>query len=363
MNYDVAIFKDLIQAYPTWNALRHHLEQLHLRVIDCSDGYFIIRYEKGSSHFSNPCVPWFRSVVWDSTTNRPLCISPPKASDTTDLTTNGDRIEEFLEGVMINVFLDRDGSVRYATRSKLNATGTFYSSRSFLELLMEALGSVDSRTLRGSDTFGSLLLQHPEHRIVSHVKSPAVHVIHTGSVTDGGVVHFTEQMPVLTKPADQTLDQWFKHLAETKGWQWQGIVLKDGKGTRYRKRSSAYTMVRTLRSDSPRLDLRFLKLRQKRMLETYFYYYPEDEEPMHRLENAIRTLTQQLYSAYVHCHIKHTIVFAELPMQLKTHVWSLHSLYLGTLKEKGYFIRKQEAIQYVNSLPIPRLLHLLKFVD
>ena len=65
----------------------------------------------------------------------------------------------------------------------------------------------------------------------------------------------------------------------------------------------------------------------------------------------------------MHCHIKHTIVFAELPMQLKTHVWSLHSLYLGTLKEKGYFIRKQEAIQYVNSLPIPRLLHLLKFVD
>ena len=360
MNYDVAIFGELLQKFPTWDVLRPHLEQIHLRVIDCSDGYFIIRYEKGSSYFSDPCVPWFRSVIWDATTNRPLCIAPPRA---TDLTTSEVRIEEFLEGVMINIFIDRDGQVRYATRSKLDATGTFYSSRSFQELLMEALGSVDSRSLLGSSTFGSLLLQHPEHRIVSHIKSPAVHVIHTGTVDASGVVHFIEQMPAMTKPPDQTLDQWFKHLTETKGWQWQGIVLKDGKGARARMRSSAYTMVRTLRSDSPRLDLRFLKLRQKRMLETYFYYYPEDEKPMYQLESAIRTLTQQLYSAYVACHMKHSAVFAELPPHLKTHVWSLHSLYLGTLKEKGYFIRKQEAIYYMNTLPIPRLLHLLKFVD
>jgi hypothetical protein len=360
MNYDVVIFEELLQKFPTWDVLRPHLEQLHLRVIDCSDGYFIIRYEKGSSYFSNPCVPWFRSVLWDATTNRPLCIAPPRA---TDLTTNEVRIEEFLEGVMINVFLDRNGNVRYTTRSKLDATGTFYSSRSFQDLLMEALGSVDSRTLLGSHTFGSLLLQHPEHRIVSYIEKPMVHVIHTGTVDASGSVHFTEQRPALIKPVDQPLDQWFKSLAETKGWQWQGIVLKDGKGGRARMRSSTYAMVRTLRSDSPRLDLRFLKLRQKRMLETYFYYYPEDEEPMHRLEMSIRILTQQLYTAYVDCHIKHTSLFANLPPSLKTHVWSLHSLYLGSLKEKGHFIRKQETMQYINTLPIPRLLHLLKFMD
>jgi len=360
MNYDVTLFKDLIQAFPLWPQLRAHLEQMQLRIIDCSDNYYIIRYEKGISHFSNPCVPWFRSVVWDGTTNRPLCIAPPKAS--VDLTTKEYRIEEFLEGVMVNLFLDREGRIRYATRSRLDATGTFYSSRSFLELLQEALGSISEQSLLGSATFGSLLLQHPEHRIVSRIQTPAVHVIHTGVLDLSGVVHFTEHRPALERPAEEPLDLWFKYLAESKGWQWQGIVLKDGQGGRTRMRSSTYAMVRTLRSDSNRLDIRFLKLRQKHLLETYFYYYPEDQGPMRQLELDIRAITYQLYGAYVNCHIKHTCLFADLPAHLKTHVWALHSQYLGTLKEKGYFIRKQEVIQYVNGLAIPRILHLLRFL-
>ena len=360
MNYDVVLFQDLIKTYPTWTQLRPHLEQMQLRIIDCSDNYYIIRYEKGLSHFSNPVVPWFRSVVWDGTTNCPLSIAPPKAS--VDLTTKEYRIEEFLEGVMVNLFLDREGRIRYATRSRLDATGTFYSSRSFLELLREALGSTSEQELLGLAQFASLLLQHPEHRIVSRIQTPAVHVIHTGVVDPSGGVHFTEHRPTLTKPAEEPLESWFKYLAESKGWQWQGIVLKDGQGKRARMRSSTYAMVRTLRSDSPRLDIRFLKLRQKHLLETYYYYYPEDQAPMRQLELDIHAITQQLYTAYVNCHIKHAHPFADLPAQLKTHVWALHSQYLGTLKEKGYFIRKQEVIQYVNGLAIPRILHLLRFL-
>lgn len=360
MSYDLSIFKDLIQRYPTWADLHPYLESLHLRIIDCSNGYAIIRYEKGSSQFSNPVVPWFRSVVWDLPSNRPLSIAPPKASEAVaNFISN--RYEEFLEGVMINVFLDREGEIRYATRSKLDATGTFYSSRSFRELLTEALGSTDLKSLLGSATFASLLLQHPEHRIVSLLAKPAVHVIHTGVVDAAGTVHFTEHVPTLEKPADQFFDQWFKQLSEKNGWQWQGLVLKDGKGLRARVRSSAYTMVRTLRSDSPRLDVRYLKLREKHLLETYFYYYPEDQQPMRSLEQKIRHITHELYTAYVDCHIKHLIPFAELPAPLKTHVWSLHSFYMSSLKARGYFIRKQEVIQYVNTLPIPRILHLLKY--
>jgi len=365
MNYDVILFQELIQAYPTWAQLRPHLEQMHLRIIDCSDNYHIIRYEKGISHFSNPCVPWFRSVVWDGVTNRPLCIAPPKASEISrmvDLTTNEYRIEEFLEGVMVNLFLDREGRIRYATRSRLDATGTFYSSRSFLELLREALGPITEQSLLGSAAFASLLLQHPEHRIVSRIQTPAVHIIHTGVVDLSGTVHFMEHQPALEKPAGESLDRWFKQLTESKGWQWQGIVLKDGLGKRYRMRSSTYAMVRTLRSDSPRLDIRFLKLRQKCLLETYYYYYPEDQAAMRLIELNIRAITHQLYDAYVNCNIKHAQPFADLPGHLKTHVWALHSQYLGTLKEKGYFIRKQEVIQYMNTLAINRILHLLRFL-
>jgi hypothetical protein len=211
--------------------------------------------------------------------------------------------------------------------------------------------------------FVSLLLQHPEHKLVSRISEPKAIIIHRGSVgTDGSVV-IKECVEPLIKPADLPVDQWAKTLAEQKGWQHQGIVVKDGQGARYRIRSSAYTMVRTLRGDSPRLDVRFLKLRQQRLLETYLFYYPEEKELMDQLELLLRLLTQQLYSFYVSVHIKHSIKFADLPPQWKTHVYALHSFYLGNLKARGFFVRKQEVVQYVNNLPIPRVLHLFRQTD
>jgi hypothetical protein len=78
------------------------------------------------------------------------------------------------------------------------------------------------------------------------------------------------------------------------------------------------------------------------------------------LEQRLRAITQQLYQAYVNAHITHATPFMELPAHLKTHVFSLHSLYLGSLKARGFFVRKQEVIEYMNRLPIPRILHLFK---
>jgi hypothetical protein len=207
--------------------------------------------------------------------------------------------------------------------------------------------------------FVSLLLQHPEHRLVRHVMEPKAILIHTGSIDSSGLVTFKNRVEPLTKPADLSLDVWARQLAELKGWQFQGIVIKQG-SNRFRIRSSAYTMVRTMRGDSPRLDVRFLKLRQQKMMETYLFYYPEEKELMDQLERLTRQLTQQLYNFYVCTHIKHSIKFADLPPQWKTHIYALHSYFLGNLKPRGFFIRKQEVIQYMNNLPIPRLLHLFK---
>jgi len=262
---------------------------------------------------------------------------------------------------MINAFL-KDGQVRLATRSKLDATGTFYSARSFQSLLMDTgmtLDRIQALLTESQSLFVSLLLQHPEHRLVSHVTEPKAYVIHTGSVAESGLVAFNNHVAPLTKPSDLSLDLWARQLAEKNGWQHQGLVIKNG-SDRYRVRSSAYTMVRTLRGDSPRLDVRFLKLRQQRMLLTYLFYYPEEKELIDQYELLVRQLTQQLYNFYVCVHIKHSIKFADLPPQWKTHIFALHSFYLGNLKAQGFFIRKQEVVQYMNNLPIPRVLHLFK---
>jgi hypothetical protein len=278
---------------------------------------------------------------------------------------------------MMNAFLDTSGQVVLTTRSKLGATGTFYSSRSFQDLLTEALNTIQLKDLfTDSTTFLSLLLQHPEHRIVAKLSTPHVYIIHTGSVESDGTVTLKDRVDPSSSslplslsypPSIDTTDlttmnctAFVQGLAEKRGWMWQGIVAKDGAGRRYRMRSNAYSMIRTLRGDSPRQDVRFLKLRSKQLLETYLYYYADEKDAMWGLEQRLRAVTQQLYQAYVNTHITHAIPFQELPAHLKTHVFSLHSLYLGSLKARGFFVRKQEVIEYMNRLPIPRVLHLFK---
>lgn len=364
MTYSIHCFKELIEQFPAWTDLRCHLESYaggKLRIIDSGSNLFLIRYDKGQSNFNVSSTGWFRSVVWDSVTNRPVCVAPPKAQEGPIPEGVDTLYEEFYEGVMINAF-QKDGQVRLATRSKLDATGTFYSARSFQSLLMDTgmtLDRIQALLTESNTLFVSLLLQHPEHRLVSRVTEPKAHVIHTGTVDASGLVTFQNQVEPLVKPTDLSLDLWARQLAEKNGWQHQGLVIKNG-SDRYRIRSSAYTMVRTLRGDSPRLDVRFLKLRQQRMLETYLFYYPEEKELIDQYELLMRQLTQQLYNFYVCVHIKHSIKFADLPPQWKTHIFALHSFYLGNLKAQGFFIRKQEVVQYMNNLPIPRILHLFK---
>ena len=270
---------------------------------------------------------------------------------------------------MINAFRDASGVVQIASRSKLGATGTFYSKRPFSALLEDALKikGQDLQTILPADAdFGSFLLQHPEHRIVALRSEPALHLIHTGTVAEDGTVRIQENeaLESVTLPSIPTtlleFQQVVAQLAEQRGYMWQGLVLKDGQGGRWRWRSNSYAMVRTLRGDMSRPDVRFLKLRSQQLVDTYLYYYPEDRAALWSMEKTIRSLTSRLYDLYVSCHIRHDIPFAELPAHWKTHVYALHSLYLSMLKPAGFFVRKQEVIQYMNDLVFQRVLHLIK---
>jgi hypothetical protein len=381
--YSVPYFKELVTTYPSFEEVRRYCEQNHVRVIDGTNRYAILRYDKAFQTSQTLHDGFFRSLVWDTVTNRPVCVAPPKACEqaseqafvaSEQASSTPYRCEEFLEGVMVNAFLDASGTVQLATRSKMGATGIFYSRRSFQDLLVDALQQKGIATIQGIKqilgihTFASFLLQHPEHRIVSKITVPSLYLIHRGSVSEDGTVILQEvndgafAIPTITVPVNTSPEALVIQLAEQRGWQWQGLVFKDGHGSRWRLRSKAYTMVRTLRGESPRQDVQFLNLRSKGMMETYLYYYPEEKDAMWDLEGSLRNLTHTLYQQYVTVHIKHQRKFAELPPFWKPHVFSLHSLFLGTLKQKGHFIRKQEVIQYMNHLPIPRVLHLFKSV-
>jgi hypothetical protein len=268
---------------------------------------------------------------------------------------------------MINVYLKGDESV-LVTRSSFDATGTFFTDRSFKELLNDALCVADISDIRtlipAGFTFVSLLLQHPEHRIVEPVSVPKLHQIHVGCVFEDGRFELEEQnLPLtplrLTPPSDTNIAQWIAVLAEQRGWQWQGATMKDNAGNRWRVRSNIYRMVRSLRGNTPRDDVRFAQLYVAHLVETYLYYYPEDTSMFRLIQCRLEHTVKTLYDRYVRLHITKTLKPENLEPMWKPHVFALHGFYIYTLRPNKHFIREKDVWNYAQTLPWQQLLHIM----
>lgn len=387
MSYTVSHFESLRQRFPTWAELKAHIESPEggaLRVVEQEGNPLVIlRYVKGTSVLGSAelGVGLFRSVVWDTAANMPVCIAPPKARD--GLPPTGVQLsatEDFVDGVMMSAFLQRGGSLGVATRTILGGTTSFYSSKSFAQLFDEALAAsplksraeleaaLKSHLELSADTtsvFVSFVLQHPEHRVVAKVVAPGLHVVHVGSVTGNGTVQMSERAvnwpqqlsrlqipsyPIRIFRSEQEIQDLLRKTAVQRGWRWQGLVFKDGSGSRWRLRTPTYQMLRELRGAEATQVERFLRLRRERKVKEYLTHYGEERQEMWGLEQTMRARTADVLAAYVDVHKAHAVKFAELPDVLKPAVFLLHIKWRDELREKGFKVRLQNAIEVVNKL-------------
>jgi hypothetical protein len=317
-----------------------------------------------------------RSVVWNTETNRPCCVAPFAARRDQKIPLNTSlRVEDFVEGVMINVFRSKnDTDLQVASRSRVDAGGKFYSEKSFREMFDEALQAKNSsledlNTLMVPSgemeegvvtTFCSLVMAHPEHRVVRTVHEANLWLIYRGSVLEDGTVQFsTENLPADWTPKvyseDFQVTEWsemkakFEEIRKTNRWFWQGLVVHTGAGTeRWRFRNGAHDRVRRdLRGMESNPLARFLRLRAEKRVQGYLRVYSEDNELFQSLERDYRAATKTLYTWYCRCHKEHSVVFKSMPKSVQPLVFELHKHYLGTLRPKNYTLRLAETIAWI----------------
>jgi len=383
------VFSELISRYPTWDALRLFLiseEGGKLRVMASeTDDLAIIRYTKGTSDFKKPHVPYFRSVVWSRSRNLPVCVAPIKALYGNAEPGVAVRITDFVDGTMINVFRTADG-VRIATRTSIDARGTFYSARSFAELFSDAFRALGGTTrffesVLKVGEFVSFVLQHPEHKTVLSISQPRIFVSYFGSVTNGvSMTADASQWPErLASYAPQVYSEsltFDTHKASYQmmrdqrlGYSWQGMVFQEVDGPRrWRIRNPAYTAVRTLRGSESNPMERFLRLRSEGTVKKYLEHFRDESNELWGFEKALRERTQELYTAYTEMNKLKVKTMKQLPYCLRPHVYALHGIYLASLpkdgsqapKESVKPILKDRVVQYVNDLSLEDQLILLK---
>ncbi len=379
-NVTVNTFQNWVQNYSSWADLKTYLESVGVSVREFeSSPYAVVRYVKGKTDFEKtPELVWARSVIWNVDTHRPVCVAPRKASYGQPPCKKQLQYENFVDGSMINVFATRNcktNQVDYqcASRSQLNASGTFYSEKTFQAMFMEALaekkitalqdlfGPSDMPTSDTPSTFLSFVLQHPEHRVVERVKRPTVYLVQTGRVKSTGEVeftaknHFLEHLSLVSTSIEfedeKSLFDWFREQAYQRGWTWQGYVFKDGEGNRWRIRSNTYKILRSLRGSEAGADLRFLRLRYDGKVPDYLKHYHEDRQTFWNFEQKLRKETRAVYDAYVEVHKAHAKKLGDLENPIRTAVYLLHSHYLKDLRPQNQHVSLATAIELINSMP------------
>jgi len=398
MSFTINVFSELCVSYPTWAELSVFLtseEGGKLRVVQTdSSPYAIVRYTKGVSNFDLSHVPFFRSVVWNTVTNRPVSVAPCKAEEGEPVDGTEVRVSDFVDGTMIQAWQDGD-QLQIATRTSLGAKGGFYCSRSFAEMLEDALKSSGGtqkflESVLTTGKFASLVLQHKDHKTVAPIPYDRVFVCYFGSVDFNGVVTMTQNTSLwperLASYAPQLYSESLVKGAKTllqenqnKGYSWQGLVFQDvASSRRWRLRNPAYVIVRTLRGSEASQAARFLRLRHSGNVKQYLNYFREESGTMWEFESTLRQRSSELYAAYNDMNKLKTKSMRDLPYSLRPHVYALHGKYLANVKaaaelhaantQEGLLttpkvsnsILKQVVIDYVNALAVEDQLKLLE---
>ena len=226
----------------------------------------------------------------------------------------------------------------------------------------------------------SFVLQHPKNRIVVPIVQPGIiltnkYKIENNQVYNNNDITSTRFSKLtmyaikdenISKSLNYTGSSWndiIEHFFSSNlPYQLQGIVLYNIKGERTKIRNKNYEEVKHLRGNSPKLQYQYYNLRQQGIVRDFLKYYPEHKQEFSDFRRDLHKYTSQLYQNYINCFIKKQKSLKEYPYQFKTHMYKLQELYINELKLDGKFVNKGVVIEYINTLPPPRLMHSINYI-
>ena len=348
--------------------------------------YTVVKYDKEKclpSSYHN--VGFLRCMIIDRDENRIVCVGPNKSimlKEFDDYYNGKLHYEEFVDGVMINVFWDAtDEKWEYATRSNVGASIRFFvQDKTFRTMFEEALleDNIDLNILSKSLCY-SFVLQHPLNRIVSPVERPRAVLVEAHEITDEIATYYPHGMTdndlklrsIIDKHSIPIPEKYkYKNHKEAKDahatrntyFGCVGVIIKNYEtGCRSKIRNPVYEEVKSLRGNHPKLQYLYLVLRQSGSVSKYLHYFNENAGDFETYRTQLHNYSHNLYVNYVDCFINKKARIHTYPHQYKVSMSALHTIYLDTLMPNGNHIHKGVVIKYVNELPPQRQMYLINY--
>lgn len=376
-----------------------NLKQKHWAV--GGKNYNVVRYDKQFlSQDRAETVGLFRSVV--HLDGKIISFAPPKTISYDSFVSRLDnskpvKIEDYVEGTMINAFHTGE-SWEITTRSSVGGRVAFYTmdgkpqtgvENTFRGMFMDTLQHNEMMNDEGDDSKNDLLaqldnfpknycfsfvLQHPKNRIVVPFTTPQLFLVKMYEITDNVVSEVD-----ITDDVRSKLPNWMQYprggddLASMSAYlssgdadyKIVGAMISgfdtEGRHMRSKYRNVTYETVRKLRGNQPKLQYRYLMLRQSQKVKDYLRYYPEHKNLFSDYRDMIHKFTHELHSKYISCYVKKEGPLGGYSSQYRTHMYKLHELYTTSLSKENKIVRRSVVVTYVNELHPSLLMHSINF--
>lgn len=408
-------------------------------------GLKLFKYDKNKLNSEDwECVEHIgkmRSVIYDNSSV--LCVAPVKSQDYTHFISryaNKDsnswciyskqdeqdhsdedyeyspmniddiRVEEYIEGTMINVFYSpNDMRWKIATKSLIDANGSFFNSTlKFSDMFYDILDEYEMNLNDLCKDFCySFVMRHPENRIVENIYKKEIILVG---------VYFIEQQTskqwnvysldihdtnLRNMHKHTTMEMIFDHtpkqyecntpmLSEfmSKLWNTQTdygkvglmvyaiqyntiqIPLNNEDGTidiRYKSlevrskvRNMTYEHIRYLRGNQPKLTYHFCELYINNLIEEFLNYYPEYKKDYEIFIQRILKFEQQLFKYYRMCYMKKRKPLYKFEYIYRPHMFNIHhTIYKPQLKSKHKRVEISTIQSYIKQLHPSQLMYVL----
>jgi len=343
------------------------------------ESLFLVKYDKTKCDMNDSDIKKCRGIVLEKGTNNLICVPPPKSENVVifnDIDINNTIFEEFVEGTMINIF-KYNGEMFMSTRSCLGAYCSFYTNKTFNTLFSEIIELSNFDVIDDNMNL-TFILQHPENTIVKSYTKPDIKLVYGVSIIDNNVKHYKlEELNEILEhkgldfgiPIRYTIKEISEvyKILEKMTYNEQGIILKSVNDNMYMRgkiRNEYYNYVRHLKGNNNNKKYMYLELRSSNGLDEYLKYFQEDSELFESYRLELYDTTTKLFNFYQNYYVRkddtnEKIIkkFTDIDYEYRPLCIELHQNY----KITKHITNKKKVIEYINSLPIAKLLFVMNY--
>lgn len=297
---------------------------------------------------------------------------------------NDIRIEEYVEGTMINLFHDNN-EWTISTRSTVGGRNNFYlngttKQKSFRTMFDECWKdqmpfSID--TLDKNYSY-SLVMQHKDNRIINPVFENKLYLIsvyrHNCIYEPGEIESYVHMVSNLGDYSEALGQKWnlfhyplqydsleydtkekliSKFAAPFTDYNIMGVNLFNTQtGERAKLRNPAYEELKKLRGNQAKIEYHYMTLRKTGRVDEFLDFFPEYTEDFNLYESKIMNFQHELFENFQNCYIHRKARLGQFDPKFKSHMFILHDDYVKTNEPTNM----NTVVNYTNNLAEAQLL-------